>query len=226
LRKLPGLVLDVLFLDCSGEELARRFSETRRRHPLAQDRPVSDGIARERELLAPLRRWADYLFDTTSQSIHDLRRQMSETFRLSRSQRMTLSLLSFGFARGLPRDVDLVFDMRFLRNPHWVDELRPMTGLDSRVQQFIAEDPAFEQAFAQILQLLTTLLPHYQREGKSYLTVAFGCTGGRHRSVFVAERMSSALREPGYNPVTTHRDLGFSPAETGVPEPRPDGVAE
>ena len=209
----------VLFLDCSGEELTRRFSETRRRHPLALDRPAADGIARERELLAPLRQSADVLLDSTDFSIHDLRRNVTTKFSAPRSTgRLTVTLMSFGFARGIARDADLVFDMRFLANPHWVDELRPLTGLDPSVGDYVAADPAFAEAFGKIADLLATLLPAYEREGKSYLTVAFGCTGGRHRSVYVTERMAAWLRESGFDPAIVHRDLGSvgqseSPAE-------------
>jgi UPF0042 nucleotide-binding protein len=199
----------VLFLDCSGEELTRRFSETRRRHPLAQDRPAADGIARERELLSPLRRAADILLDTTDLSVHDLRRHVTTKFTPPRSTtRLVVTFMSFGFARGIPRNTDLVFDMRFLRNPHWVDDLRQLTGRDEAVGDYIAEDPVFGETFGRIADLLETLLPAYEREGKSYLTVAFGCTGGRHRSVYVTERMAARLRESGFDPAIAHRDLG------------------
>ena len=201
--------LDVrmLFLDCAGEELARRFSETRRRHPLAQDRPVGDGIAREREMLAPLRRWADVMIDTSDASVHDLKRKIGELFRLERRDELTITVLSFGFARGLPRDADLVFDMRFVRNPHWDDGLRPMTGLDAEVGAYVEADPAFGAAYAAIEALVLSLLPSYQKEGKSYLTIAFGCTGGKHRSVYTAEKLTMGLRAQGYTPGVSHRDL-------------------
>jgi RNase adapter protein RapZ len=213
LRKRPDLDVQVLFLDCAGEELTRRFSETRRRHPLAQDRPVADGIAREREILAPLRRWADTILDTTDSSIHQLRRLILETYRLTRTERMTITVMSFGFARGIPRDADLVFDMRFLSNPHWVDSLRPKTGQHAAVQDYIQQDPGFAPAFEHIQGLLALLLPNYQREGKAYLTIAFGCTGGKHRSVFVAERMAAQLTQLGYAPSLLHRDIGLTLAE-------------
>jgi RNase adapter protein RapZ len=201
--------LDVrmLFLDCAGEELARRFSETRRRHPLAQDRPVGDGIAREREMLAPLRRWADVMIDTSDASVHDLKRKIGELFRLERRDELTITVLSFGFARGLPRDADLVFDMRFVRNPHWDDGLRPMTGLDADVGAYVEADEAFGAAYQSIEALILSLLPSYQKEGKSYLTIAFGCTGGKHRSVYTAEKLTAGLRDRGYTPGVSHRDL-------------------
>jgi RNase adaptor protein for sRNA GlmZ degradation len=196
----------LVFLDCSGGELTRRFSETRRRHPLALDRPAADGIAAERELTAPLRRWADAVIDTTDYRAADLRTAIGERFGTGAGHGLTVTLTSFGFARGLPRDADLVFDMRFLANPHWDLELRPLTGEDEAVAAYVAADPAFSPAFERIVDLLLTLLPGYGREGKSYLTVAFGCTGGRHRSVFVARAVADRLRAAGYDPNLIHRD--------------------
>ncbi|MFV0622529.1 RNase adapter RapZ [Sphingomonas sp. ac-8] len=200
-----------LFLDCAGVELERRYAETRRRHPLAADRPASDGIARERELLAPLRRWASQLIDTTRLSANDLAQQIRATYDVPGQSGPTLSVLSFGFARGVPRNADLVLDMRFLRNPHWVPELRPGTGRDADVSAYVAADPAYPEAMAAIETLLGTLVPRYGAVGKAYVTVAFGCTGGRHRSVHVAERMAAWLRDAGFSPTVTHRDLGSFP---------------
>ncbi|MHB9879772.1 RNase adapter RapZ [Pacificimonas sp. ICDLI1SI03] len=197
----------VLFIDCAGGELVRRFSETRRRHPLASDRPATDGIAREREVLAPLRRWADIVIDTTDYSVHDLRREITDKFSGGSDSGLTLTVMSFGFARGVPRDADMMFDMRFLANPHWVDKLRPLTGLDPAVGEYVAADAAFSDAFERISGLVTTLLPAYKREGKAYLTVAIGCTGGRHRSVYVAERLAAHLRDSGMEPNVVHRDV-------------------
>jgi RNase adapter protein RapZ len=196
-----------LFLDCTGAELERRYSETRRRHPLAPDRPAADGIARERELIAPLRRWADHVVDTTASTSNDLRFELRNRFEVDHGGDPVLSIMSFGFARGLPRNADLVFDMRFLRNPHWDTQLRPMTGLDESVGLYIRADPAYGEAVARIADLLLLLLPRYKAEGKSYVTVAFGCTGGRHRSVHVAESISSQLRGAGFSPTVSHRDL-------------------
>ena len=207
LKRDEGLDIRVLFLDCAGGELTRRFSETRRRHPLALDRPAADGIARERELLAPLRRWADIVIDTTDYSPHDTRRVVRQKFGGPEGDALTLTCTSFGFARGVPRDADLVFDMRFLANPHWDDALRPLTGLDAAVGAFIAQDPAYDPALAKIADLLVTLIPRYHHEGKTYLTAAFGCTGGRHRSVYVTEAMAKALRAAGYEPTVVHRDI-------------------
>ena len=204
--------IETLYFDCAGAELLRRYSETRRRHPLAPDRPATDGIAAERELMEPLRRWADYVIDTTDTDSNALQRQIRERFGTGQAA-ATLHVMSFGFARGLPRNADNVFDMRFLRNPHWVDELRPMTGLDPAVGDYVAGDPAYAEALPQIETLLLTLLPRYSAEGKSYVTVAFGCTGGRHRSVHVAERVAARLREAGFSPTVEHRDLGSLPRD-------------
>ena len=225
-RETGDLIVRVLFLDCAGDELIRRFSETRRRHPLAQDRAAADGIARERELLAPLRRWADIIIDTTDQSTNDLRRVIREKFGRGDRDHLTLTLTSFGFARGIPRDADLVFDMRFLGNPHWHPELRGLTGLDASVGDYISQDASFLPAFEKIADLLETLLPRYRHEGKAYLTVAFGCTGGKHRSVYVAEQMAHRLRGAGYQPSVAHRDLkGQGDAEELPPEQRADEIA-
>lgn len=202
-----GIDARVLFLDCNGGELVRRFSETRRRHPLALDRPANDGIAREREIMAPLRRWADIVIDTTDFSIHDLRRSIREKFAREHRGDLTLTVMSFGYARGLPRDADMVFDMRFLANPHWQEHLRPLTGKDRTVADYVAADPAFADAFKRISELTLSLIPSYKREGKAYLTIAIGCTGGRHRSVFVAERMAEAIRAAGYRLNIVHRDM-------------------
>ena len=203
----------MLFLDCAGGELERRYSETRRRHPLAPDRPASDGIARERELLAPLREWANRLIDTTNMRANDLAQQIRETFEPD-TDGPVLSVVSFGFARGLPRNADLVFDMRFLRNPHWDPELRGGTGLDLDVAAYVAADPAYEAVIGQIEALLGFLVPRYRAEGKAYVTIAIGCTGGRHRSVHVAERIGRRLREAGFSPTIRHRDLAAAPQDS------------
>ena len=207
-----GRTIRILYVDCSGPELVRRFSETRRRHPLALDRPAGDGIALERELLAELRRVADVVIDTTDLSTNDLRRSVATRFGTPGAKALTLTLMSFGYARGVPRDADLVFDMRFLGNPHWDPKLRPLTGTDEPVQAFVQADPAFAPAFASIMGLLTLLLPSYAREGRAYLTVAFGCTGGRHRSVATAERAAAELAVAGWQNAVVHRDRVRSPA--------------
>lgn len=212
IRADPSRQIALLYFDCTGEELARRFSETRRRHPLAQDRPVADGIARERELLAPLRSVADHVIDTSAFSIHQLKRLLGDTFRLQRTAAMTVTIMSFGFSRGIPRDADLVFDMRFLRNPHWDAQLRPLTGKSPQVAAYVEADENFKPAFERMRDLTLQLLPLYKREGKSYLIIAFGCTGGQHRSVFTAESMVRAFEAAGHEVNVIHRDM-VTPAD-------------
>lgn len=214
LRSVHDLDVGMLFLDCSGAELERRYSETRRRHPLTPDRPAQDGIARERDLLRPLRDWANRLIDTTDLNANALAQQIRTTFPASGRDAPVLSIQSFGFARGLPRNADLVFDMRFLRNPHWDAALRPGTGLDPEVAAYVAGDPAYPAAMEQIGALLELLIPRYRAEGKSYVSIAIGCTGGRHRSVHVAEHLGTRLRAAGFSPTITHRDLGAAPQDS------------
>ncbi len=214
LRDERGYDVGTLFLDCAGAELERRYNETRRRHPLAQDRPAGQGIARERELLEPLRRWANRLIDTSNMSGNELAQKIRATFSGEGLGEPTLSVMSFGFARGIPANADLVFDMRFLRNPHWVDSLRPGTGQDRDVADYVAGDPAYDEALERIEGLIEQLLPRYRAEGKSYVTIAFGCTGGRHRSVHVAERVSARLRDAGFSPTVAHRDLQTAPQDS------------
>ena len=221
LREDGGRDIQTLFLDCAGAELERRFSETRRRHPMAEDRPAADGIARERELMEPLRRWAEHVIDTTNYSSNDLQQEIRQRFGDAGEDEPVLNVMSFGFARGLPRNADLVFDMRYLRNPHWDPKLKPGTGLDADVAAYVKADPAYEDSVAQIETLILTLLPRYRAEGKSYVTVAFGCTGGRHRSVHVASRVAQTLRASGYEPTLTHRNLDSAPQDglEGRPPP-------
>ncbi|NQV61126.1 MAG: RNase adapter RapZ [Alphaproteobacteria bacterium] len=198
--------LNVVFLDCDNQVLARRFTETRRRHPLAEDRPVMDGIVRERQLLAPIKDRADLLVDTSNLTVGELRALFAGHFRLSDDPGLLISILSFSYRQGLPREADLVFDVRFLANPHYVDELRPLTGRDPGVGAYIAADPACEPFLVSLTNMLETLLPLYQREGKSYLTVAIGCTGGRHRSVYTAEALTKRLLVAGQHVQVRHRD--------------------
>lgn len=205
--RAEGRSIEVVFFDASGAVLVRRFSETRRRHPLALDLPAEDGIARERELLQPLRNAADALIDTSDLTTNALQQELRQRYAEDGAEGPTLIVTSFGYSRGLPRNADLVFDLRFLRNPHWVPELRSGTGLDADVAAYVAEDPAYGEALDRIEDLLTLLLPRYATEGKSYITVAFGCTGGRHRSVHVAETIGGRLRERGFSPTIVHRDL-------------------
>lgn len=204
--------VETLYLDCMGPELLRRYSETRRRHPLAPDRPAIEGIAEERELTAPLKRWADHVIDTTDSDVPALQQQIRLRFAAG-GEAPTLTIMSFAFARGVPRNADLVLDMRFLRNPHWQEELRALTGLDDQVAGHIAGDEAYDDAMARIEELLLTLLPRYRAEGKSYVSIAFGCTGGRHRSVHVAERVAGRLRAAGFSPNLDHRDLATPPRD-------------
>ncbi|MBX7532269.1 RNase adapter RapZ [Qipengyuania sp. 1XM1-15A] len=205
--------LTTLFIDCSAAELERRYNETRRPHPMARERPVAGGIKAERELLAPLRSWADIVLDTSDYTSGDLQQVVRERFGKSGGREMTVTISSFGFARGMPPLADLLFDMRFLDNPHWVPELREQTGLDEPVAAHIQADPAFAPAFARISETLTELLPRYAAQDRSYLNIAFGCTGGRHRSVFSAERAAEVLREAGFSPTVIHRNLGSRPAD-------------
>jgi RNase adapter protein RapZ len=208
-----GFPIETLYLECAGAELIRRFSETRRRHPLAPDRPAMDGIADEREMMAPLKRWADHLVDTTDTDSNTLRQQIRTRFADKEGDSPALSVISFGFARGVPRNADLVFDMRYLRNPHWEKTLRDLTGQDEAVSRHIAEDEAYDESLAKIEDLILTLLPRYRVEGKSYVSIGFGCTGGRHRSVHVAERVAARLREAGFSPTVEHRDLATPPRD-------------
>ncbi|GAA0282334.1 RNase adapter RapZ [Alteraurantiacibacter aestuarii] len=207
------LEVTTLFLDCAGHELTRRFDETRRRHYLAQDMPVPAGIKAERELLSPLRRWADVLIDTTDFTTNDLKQTIREQFSQTAPREMTVTVSSFGFSRGMPPATDLVFDMRYLDNPHWQPGLKDLTGLDRPVADHISANPIFESTFVRIRDLLIELLPQYAAQGKSYVNIAFGCTGGRHRSVYTAERMAQALRDAGFSPTVLHRNLGSRAAE-------------
>jgi UPF0042 nucleotide-binding protein len=212
-----GRPIELLFLDCASNELERRYDETRRRHPLAQDRPARDGIARERELLAPLREVADRLIDTTRLAANALSQRIRQAYARDGLSEPTLTIRSFGFSRGLPGDADLVFDMRFLRNPHWDPALRPGTGLDPDVVAYIADDPAYEEAVGRIEDLLLLLIPRYRAEGKAYVSIAIGCTGGKHRSVHVADRIARRLREAGFSPTVFHRDLVAARQDGGRP---------
>ena len=196
-----------LFLDCAGTEIERRYAETRRRHPLAQDRPAIDGIAQERMLMEPLRRWSDMVIDTSKLSASDLQAEIRAQFRSKHTAGMNIGISSFGYSRGIPHNADLVFDMRFLRNPHWDPLLRPLTGLDDAVAQFVREDAAYDTSLGKIRDLLLYLLPLYDGQGKAYVNIAFGCTGGKHRSVHVAETCGKWLREAGFSPTITHRNL-------------------
>ncbi|MEC7533848.1 MAG: RNase adapter RapZ [Pseudomonadota bacterium] len=213
LEQREDISVTTMFVDCGSGELERRYNETRRPHPKARGRTAMDGIKAERELLEPLRRWADVLIDTTDYSTNHLQQVVRERFSDEAEPRMSITVTSFGFSRGMPPVADLVFDMRFLDNPHWVEGLREQTGLDEAVGRHIVADPGFAPVFDRILDLLREALPRYAAQGRSYLNIAFGCTGGRHRSVFSAERAAEALREAGFSPTVIHRNLGSRPAD-------------
>jgi UPF0042 nucleotide-binding protein len=199
----------LLFLEASDEVLVRRFSETRRPHPLAPDRHVVEGIRREREMLAELRSRADRVFDTSEWSIHEIRNQVYREFAANPGEEpgMVVSLVSFGFKHGIPKGTDLLFDVRFLPNPHFVPGLRERTGQDAEVLDYLERQPDFQELVIRLTDLLAYLLPRYRRENRSYLSVAIGCTGGRHRSVAICERLRCALEERGWPARVIHRDI-------------------
>jgi len=213
IRSVEGVDPEILYLDCSGTELMRRYDETRRRHPLAPDRPAEDGIARERQLTMPLRNGADSVLDTTDLSPAELRDELQRRYG-GDSDQPVLTIASFAFARGISRTADLVFDLRFLPNPHWVDALRPLTGADQPVRDYLAREAVWGETMERIESLLIDWIPRYWAAGKSYVTVAFGCTGGRHRSVAAAVEMAERLRSVGFAPNVRHRDLASPPSDT------------
>ncbi|MBS0124788.1 RNase adapter RapZ [Thetidibacter halocola] len=203
----PGLSVDLLYLDCQPEVLERRYSETRRRHPLAPDEAPGDGIAREMALLENVRLCADVLIDTTELTVHDLRAEVDRWFAGRTGRRMAVSVHSFSYKRGLPQGLDIALDCRFLRNPHWQPDLRPLTGLDPSVADNVAGDPRHGPFLDHVLGLIRFVLPEAEREGKAHLSVGFGCTGGRHRSVSVAENVAVTLAAEGWPVSIRHREL-------------------
>ncbi len=207
LRKDPRIEASLVFLFCDDEELQRRYTATRHRHPLAIGLPLTEGIARERKIFSPLRTEADIAVDTTGLAPGTLKRILKGHFRVQTDRPLVLHVTSFSFRSGLPREADLVFDVRFLGNPHYHLTLRLLTGRDEPVASFIRADPAFDHFFKGLTRLLDPLLPRYAAEGKSYLTIAIGCTGGRHRSVFVAEELARWLTEKNQEVQIHHRDL-------------------
>ena len=213
LQTQPNLEIMILFLDCAGVEIERRYAETRRRHPMAQDRPAMDGVAIDRNLMEPFRRWAETVVDTSKLSAYDLQQVIRERFTSEKTPHSTITVTSFGFSRGVPHNADLVFDLRFLRNPHWDSALRPMTGMDASVAEYVAADPKYDEAMQKIRDLLRFLLPLYDAQGKAYINIAFGCTGGRHRSVHVAETFGNWLREDGFALTVSHRNLTSRPID-------------
>jgi len=205
--RAEGYSLEVLYLEASDETLVRRFSETRRPHPLGPDRPLMDAIREERRLMEGVRSLADRVIDTSGLTVHNLRDELARLYApLGERERLTLSVMSFGFKNGVPYDADLVFDVRFLPTPHFVPEPQPLTGLDGPVREFVMGNAETSEFMDKAEEMLDFLLPLYRREGKSYLTIALGCTGGRHRSVAVAESLAMWLRERGQDVLVRHRD--------------------
>ncbi|HLK04578.1 MAG TPA: RNase adapter RapZ [Candidatus Acidoferrum sp.] len=215
LEKLPALLkllrkdhpITLVFIDAGDDALIRRYSETRRPHPLGKALSVRESLRHERDLMEPIRKLADVTIDTTQFNVHELRHFITERFKTADRRPLLVSLVSFGYKYGLPSDSDLVFDVRFLPNPHFVPRLRPYTGKDPKVRRFILSYPQSGQFLKKIEALLTYLIPHYIQEGKSYLTISFGCTGGKHRSVMLAESLQKTLKKHGYSTKVTHRDI-------------------
>jgi RNase adapter protein RapZ len=202
-----GVQLEVIYLEASDDVLVRRFSETRRPHPAAEGGAVADGIRRERDALRGVRELADRIIDTSAFTVHELRAALRELLETPESGRMTISLVSFGYKHGLPTDADLALDCRFLPNPFFVEELRPKTGTDPDVAAYVLERPDAQEFLEHVLALLRFTLPRYQHEGKSYLTIAIGCTGGRHRSVVLVEELRGRLAALGHRVLVRHRDF-------------------
>lgn len=215
LEKLPALLkhmrkdhpITLVYIEAGDDALLRRYSETRRPHPLGKELPVRESLLHERKLMEPIRKLADVTIDTTQFNVHELRHFITARFKTPDKRPLLVSLVSFGYKYGLPTDSDLVFDVRFLPNPHFVPRLRPYTGRDPKVRRFILSYPQSGQFLKRIEALLTYLIPHYIQEGKSYLTISFGCTGGKHRSVMLAESLQKTLRRRGYSTKVTHRDI-------------------
>lgn len=215
LEKLPALLrhlrkdhpITLVYIEAGDDALIRRYSETRRPHPLGKALSVRESLRHERHLMEPIRKLADVTIDTTQFNVHELRHFITERFRSTDKRPLLVSLVSFGYKYGLPSDSDLVFDVRFLPNPHFVPRLRPFTGKDEKVRKFILSYPQSGQFLKRIESLLTYLIPHYIQEGKSYLTISIGCTGGRHRSVMLGESLQKTLKKRGYSTKVTHRDI-------------------
>lgn len=207
LRADPRVQAEVLYLDCRADVLQRRYSETRRRHPLAPAESPAEGISRELDLLTPIRDLSDVLIDTSELTLHDLRSELGDWFGQADEVRLAVSVSSFSYKRGVPRGADMVFDCRFLRNPYWVPELRGLNGESQAVADYVADDPRFPDFFHKVSDLVTFLLPAYRDEGKSHLSVAFGCTGGQHRSVTMVEKLADALAAAGWRVSKRHREL-------------------
>ena len=215
LEKLPGLLrhlrrehpIILVFIEAHDDALLRRYSETRRPHPLGKDFSVRESLHHERLLMEPIRKLADVVLDTSQFNVHELRHFVNERFKSENKRPLLVSLVSFGYKFGVPTDADLMFDVRFLPNPHFVPKLRPLSGRDAKVRRYIQSFPQTGEFLKRIQALLTYLIPHYIEEGKSYLTIAFGCTGGKHRSVMMAEWMKHALEKRGFASRLMHRDI-------------------
>ena len=217
LTRDPRVSLELLYLDCAVPELIQRYSETRRRHPLAPNETPTEGIAREIDLLMPIRVRADQLIDTTDLSVHDLKAEIARWFDQGAAVRLAVSLQSFSYRRGVPRGVDMIFDTRFLKNPHWDVALRELDGRDAAVAAYIAEDARFVPFFDKVADLVQLVLPAHRDEGKAHLTIGFGCTGGQHRSVACVEKLGNVLAEAGWAVSKRHRELERR-AATDVPD--------
>jgi UPF0042 nucleotide-binding protein len=215
LQKLPGLLthlrkdhpISLVFIEAQDEALLRRYSETRRPHPLGKDYSVRESLLHERELMAPIRKLADVVIDSTQFNVHELRNFITRRFKNPDRHPMLISVVSFGYKYGVPVDADLIFDVRFLPNPHFVPALRKFSGRDAKVRRFIRSFPQTGEFLRRMESLLAFLMPHYIEEGKSYLTIAFGCTGGKHRSVMLAEEIKKALEKRKYATKVFHRDI-------------------
>jgi UPF0042 nucleotide-binding protein len=215
LQKLPGLLkhlrkdhpISLVFIEANDDALLRRYSETRRPHPLGKDYSVRESLRQEREMMAPIRKLADVVIDSTQFNVHELRSFITRRFKNPENHPMLISVVSFGYKFGVPNDADLVFDVRFLPNPHFVPGLKRFTGRDAKVRRFIRSFPQTGEFLRRMQSLLTYLMPHYIEEGKSYLTIAFGCTGGKHRSVMLAEEIKKALEKRKYSTRVIHRDI-------------------
>jgi UPF0042 nucleotide-binding protein len=215
LQKLPGLLthlrkdhpISLVFIEAHDDALLRRYSETRRPHPLGKDYSVRESLRHERELMAPIRKLADLVIDSTQFNVHELRTFITRRFKNPDRNPMLISVVSFGYKYGIPNDADLIFDVRFLPNPHFVPALRRFTGRDAKVRKFIRSFPQTGEFLRRMESLLAYLMPHYIEEGKSYLTIAFGCTGGKHRSVMLAEEIKKALEKRKYASKAIHRDI-------------------
>ncbi|WP_224823986.1 RNase adapter RapZ [Cognatishimia sp. MH4019] len=218
LGETPEIALEVLYLDANTDVLLRRYSETRRRHPMAPGESPAQGIARESDLLAPIRARAEMLLDTSELSPHDLRAEMERWFAPESGDRLALAVHSFSYKRGLPRGIDMVFDCRFLNNPYWEESLRALNGQDPAVSAYVEKDPRFEEFFGRIFALAEMLLPAYVAEGKAHLSIGFGCTGGQHRSVAVTEKLARALESAGWQVSIRHRELERAAATRPAPQ--------